>query len=648
MRQSFGARRAQHRQRVGGRRGGRRGPRSACARQSAIRSSIARSSHAGRAARLPVAVADRRVRRAAAIASRARRERGAGSRRRRAPASRLRGRSRAAGGKSARPESQRNAFHARTPSRVELEELVARERRSPAPGRRETRRRPSTGRPPPRAWRRARATLIVTGSLLSGMSASVVTPPAAAARVACAKPSHSVRPGSLTWTCASTRPGMSTRSPRSSTPAGAASPAPIGSTPAMRSPSTTTSAATMPSGVTTRRLRRTSALDHRDIVGEQLACSLVVERGSSQDCAASAPLHSVDYAAVDARPSRLLPQRERRRVGGAAAFSTLTEYLRDELRLVGTKVVCAEGDCGACSVLVGRPARRRVSSIGRSTPASPSCYQLDASHVVTVEGLARDGALHPVQQAMIDGYGSQCGFCTPGIVMALAGHFEAGGTSARRALTGNLCRCTGYWQILESAAAVDAAAVPRLAELYPEAAMLDELRAAERDEVRIAAAPRELYLPADLEAACRFKAEHPDCLVVAGATDVAVRRNKGARRARRGARVSDAASPGSSTPRSKATSFAPAPAPPGRTCSSSPVRAFPRWPRSSSGSARRRSATPRPSAATSPTPRRSPTRCRSSTSWARWSSWSAPEGRAACRSSRSIAATRSSIFGPAS
>ena len=155
-------------------------------------------------------------------------------------------------------------------------------------------------------------------------------------------------------------------------------------------------------------------------------------------------------------------------------------------------------------------------------------HQLDASHVVTVEGLARDGALHPVQRAMIDGYGSQCGFCTPGIVMALAGHFEAGETSARRALTGNLCRCTGYWQILESAAAVDPAAVPRLAELYPEAAMLEELRAAERDEVRIAAAPRELYLPVDLEAACRFKAEHPDCLVVAGATDVAVRRNKGA------------------------------------------------------------------------------------------------------------------------
>src|SRR5688572_23666343 len=115
---------------------------------------------------------------------------------------------------------------------------------------------------------------------------------------------------------------------------------------------------------------------------------------------------------------------ERRELRDAAAFLTLSEYLRDSLRLVGTKVVCAEGDCGACSVLVGRP-----SAGGLEYLPIDACitflHQLDASHVVTVEGLARGGELHPVQQAMIDGYGSQCGFCTPGIVMALAGCFEA-------------------------------------------------------------------------------------------------------------------------------------------------------------------------------------------------------------------------------
>jgi xanthine dehydrogenase small subunit len=231
---------------------------------------------------------------------------------------------------------------------------------------------------------------------------------------------------------------------------------------------------------------------------------------------------------------------ERLLVRGEAVFLTLSEYLRDELRLVGTKVVCAEGDCGACSVLVGRPAADRLEYLPIDACIT-FLHQLDASHVVTVEGLARDGQLHPVQQAMVDGYGSQCGFCTPGIVMALAGHFEARAeacrhaadpsappTDARLALTGNLCRCTGYWQILESAAALDGAAVPRLAEHYPEAAMLAELRAAERDAVRIAAPPRQVLVAADLDAACRFRAEHPDCGVVAGATDVAVRRNKGA------------------------------------------------------------------------------------------------------------------------
>jgi xanthine dehydrogenase small subunit len=224
---------------------------------------------------------------------------------------------------------------------------------------------------------------------------------------------------------------------------------------------------------------------------------------------------------------------ERQRVSDEAVFATLTEHLRDRLRLVGTKVVCAEGDCGACSVLVGRPAAGRLEY--RPIDACIAfVHQLDASHVVTVEGLARDGRLHPVQQAMVDGYGSQCGFCTPGFVTTLAGLFEATGARApsdgetRAALHGNLCRCTGYLQILESAAAVDAAAVPRLAELYDEPAMFSELAGAEREPVRVVAGAREVFLPVDLDAACRFKGEHPDCMVVAGATDVAVRRNKGA------------------------------------------------------------------------------------------------------------------------
>src|SRR3954469_4985329 len=103
-------------------------------------------------------------------------------------------------------------------------------------------------------------------------------------------------------------------------------------------------------------------------------------------------------------------------VRGAAAFASLTDYIRGHLGLAGTKVVCAEGDCGACTVLVGRPATEGL----RYTPVDACIqflYQLDGTHVVTVEGLARNGDLHPVQRAMVDCHGSQCGYCTPGFVM---------------------------------------------------------------------------------------------------------------------------------------------------------------------------------------------------------------------------------------
>jgi len=98
---------------------------------------------------------------------------------------------------------------------------------------------------------------------------------------------------------------------------------------------------------------------------------------------------------------------------------TLLDYLRLERRLKGTKEGCAEGDCGACTVLVGRLAGDTVLYEGVN-----ACIRflasLDGCHVVTIEHLKRpDGSLHPVQQAMVDFHGSQCGFCTPGIVMSL-------------------------------------------------------------------------------------------------------------------------------------------------------------------------------------------------------------------------------------
>src|SRR5438445_8135223 len=114
---------------------------------------------------------------------------------------------------------------------------------------------------------------------------------------------------------------------------------------------------------------------------------------------------------------------KRYEIRGETAFSSVSDFLRHELDFVGTKVVCAEGDCGACTVLVGRldGDRLRYETVD-------SCiqflYQLECKHVVTVEGLRDASGLHPVQQALVKHHGSQCGFCTPGFVMALAGLFE--------------------------------------------------------------------------------------------------------------------------------------------------------------------------------------------------------------------------------
>lgn len=125
---------------------------------------------------------------------------------------------------------------------------------------------------------------------------------------------------------------------------------------------------------------------------------------------------------------------------------TLLQYLRDVLAFTGTKNGCAEGTCGACTVLVDHKAVR-------------SCrYKLSRAfdcEVMTIEGLNReDGSLHPVQQAFIDAGAVQCGFCTPGMIMQtldlLHKNPEPDRESIRKALKGNLCRCTGYQSIVDA------------------------------------------------------------------------------------------------------------------------------------------------------------------------------------------------------
>ena len=131
---------------------------------------------------------------------------------------------------------------------------------------------------------------------------------------------------------------------------------------------------------------------------------------------------------------------------------TALSFLRRE-GMVGTKEGCASGDCGACTILVGREISGNISYQTRNACITP-LNQLAHSHVVTVEGLADSGGLHPAQEAMLEKHASQCGFCTPGFVVSIAALVEAGEESKREAviegISGNLCRCTGYAPIVSA------------------------------------------------------------------------------------------------------------------------------------------------------------------------------------------------------
>ncbi|SNR63508.1 xanthine dehydrogenase small subunit [Paracoccus sediminis] len=207
------------------------------------------------------------------------------------------------------------------------------------------------------------------------------------------------------------------------------------------------------------------------------------------------------------------------------ASDTLLDFLRISRRLTGTKEGCAEGDCGACTVLVGR-----LTNDGLVYEPVNACIRFLASchgcHVVTVEHLrGPDGGLHPVQAAMVEYHGSQCGFCTPGIVMALYGLWmtnpDASVTDIEVALQGNICRCTGYEPIIKAALAAgraggqasDALAVER--ELV--AARLRDMRG---QRVELSKGGERAIIPADADDLAAVLEAEPKATIVAGATDV--------------------------------------------------------------------------------------------------------------------------------
>ncbi len=205
--------------------------------------------------------------------------------------------------------------------------------------------------------------------------------------------------------------------------------------------------------------------------------------------------------------------------------TTVLNYLRSLSNHKGTKEGCAEGDCGACTVAIAEP----DPSGKMNYRAIDSCLvflpMVHGKHLITVENLGSSDELHPVQKAMVDCDGSQCGYCTPGFIMSMFALYKTEQVPDREeimdALTGNLCRCTGYRPIVEAAAesclgnsedrfSADEAQV---------AAALDEIIKNESD-IAIQTPTNTYFRPDDLTVALQYRANHPNALIVCGGTDV--------------------------------------------------------------------------------------------------------------------------------
>ena len=213
------------------------------------------------------------------------------------------------------------------------------------------------------------------------------------------------------------------------------------------------------------------------------------------------------------------------------AFKPLSSYLREKLFLTGTKEVCCEGDCGACTVLLGKFHDKNISY----KPVN-SCilyvYQLNNTHIITVEGLKYGEELNPVQKSIVKNHGTQCGFCTPGFVNTLYSYFNNLSENQnpekieiKKHLTGNLCRCTGYEGIIRSALDVKPCDVKKLNEIYPPktlAKIIDE----ETQIIEIIGETQKYIKSVSLKQAVELKSQYLNAKILAGGTDNHVLANK--------------------------------------------------------------------------------------------------------------------------
>ena len=218
------------------------------------------------------------------------------------------------------------------------------------------------------------------------------------------------------------------------------------------------------------------------------------------------------------------------------AFKPLSQFLRENLYLTGTKEVCCEGDCGACTVLVGK-------SNGGEILYKPlnSCilyvYQLDNTHILTIEGIKYSENLNPIQKSIVKNNGTQCGYCTPGVINTLYSYFNNLSVAERpeekqvkKALTGNLCRCTGYEGIIRSALDVKPCDVKEINMLYPqeslEKILLKKILDEKTETIEISNENQKYIKPSSLEEAINEKTKNTQAKILAGGTDIHVLSNK--------------------------------------------------------------------------------------------------------------------------
>jgi xanthine dehydrogenase small subunit len=232
------------------------------------------------------------------------------------------------------------------------------------------------------------------------------------------------------------------------------------------------------------------------------------------------------------RPIRFVHRGRITEVTAADTTRTLLDWLREDARCRGTKEGCAEGDCGACTVLVGEHGGAGAVAWKTVNACIQFMPMLDGKALLTVEDLKRDGALHPAQQAMVECHGSQCGFCTPGFVMSMVHVYErdraAGCTPSRQQLaddlSGNLCRCTGYRPILDAGqrmfelpvVSLDNAAIARA---------LEQL-AADPPLAYTDAEGARCYVPRTAASLAALRESLPEARLLAGCTDIGLWVNK--------------------------------------------------------------------------------------------------------------------------